>query len=93
MSIRLLITQHNMLFGKENSLTEHIGCIDPSCNISEIIESKILRFKGLLSKFILPNINNVFCCRITGAVNNASELCEQYYMVVPSVEISVSNGN
>ena len=28
-----------------------------------------------------------------GAVNNASELCDQYYMVVPSVEINVFNGN
>ncbi|EDV27658.1 [Pyruvate dehydrogenase (acetyl-transferring)] kinase isozyme 2, mitochondrial [Trichoplax sp. H2] len=64
MSIRLLITQHNMLFGEENAEKKHIGCIDPSCNLSEIVAS---------------------------AVNNASELCDQYYMVVPPVDINEAN--
>ena len=53
MSIRLLITQHNMLFGKENSQIKHIGCIDPSCNLSEIVESKIFKQNLLPSHMLL----------------------------------------
>ncbi|CAG7834893.1 unnamed protein product, partial [Allacma fusca] len=37
-SIRMLINQHTLLFGKEKTReTKHIGSIDPNCNVMDVI--------------------------------------------------------
>ncbi|GFS12605.1 [Pyruvate dehydrogenase (acetyl-transferring)] kinase isozyme 2, mitochondrial [Elysia marginata] len=39
-SIRMLINQHSLLFGKKekNNDPRHIGCIDPNCNVSHVVQ-------------------------------------------------------
>ncbi|XP_021967434.1 pyruvate dehydrogenase (acetyl-transferring) kinase, mitochondrial [Folsomia candida] len=70
-SIRMLINQHTLLFGKEsNSISHrHIGSIDPHCKVIDVIHD---------------------------AYENARFLCEQYYLVAPSLVVrehnSIANG-
>lgn len=40
--MRLLMTQHLTLFGKEKPFKKHIGCINPNCSVMEIVQSMLI---------------------------------------------------
>uniref|UniRef100_A0A0B7AGD7 Protein-serine/threonine kinase n=1 Tax=Arion vulgaris TaxID=1028688 RepID=A0A0B7AGD7_9EUPU len=54
-SIRMLINQHTLLFGKKekNNDPRHIGCIDPNCNLSLVIQDAYENARFLCEQYYL----------------------------------------
>ncbi|XP_005111084.2 pyruvate dehydrogenase (acetyl-transferring) kinase, mitochondrial [Aplysia californica] len=72
-SIRMLINQHTLLFGKKekNNDPRHIGCIDPSCNVSLVVQDAYENARFLCEQYYLaaPELDIV-------SRNNAESECE-----------------
>lgn len=57
-SIRMLINQHTLLFGDDVSVPpSHIGCLDPNCRISTIVEDAYENAKFLCDQYYLASPN------------------------------------
>ncbi|BFZ22683.1 hypothetical protein BsWGS_25722 [Bradybaena similaris] len=60
-SIRMLINQHILLFGKKerNNDPRHIGCIDPNCNVSLVVQDAYENARFLCEQYYLaaPELN------------------------------------
>ncbi|CAG0891229.1 unnamed protein product [Darwinula stevensoni] len=53
-SIRMLINQHSLLFGKElNGNRRHIGSIDPSCNVLSVLKDAFENARFLCEQYYL----------------------------------------
>ncbi|XP_059150390.1 pyruvate dehydrogenase (acetyl-transferring) kinase, mitochondrial-like [Physella acuta] len=54
-SIRMLINQHTLLFGKKekNNDPRHIGCIDPNCNVSTVVQDAYENARFLCEQYYL----------------------------------------
>ncbi|CAG5125096.1 unnamed protein product [Candidula unifasciata] len=54
-SIRMLINQHTLLFGKKekHNNPRHIGCIDPSCNVSSVVQDAYDSARFLCEQYYL----------------------------------------
>ncbi|KAH9514362.1 [Pyruvate dehydrogenase (acetyl-transferring)] kinase isozyme 3, mitochondrial, partial [Bulinus truncatus] len=54
-SIRMLINQHTLLFGKreKNNDPRHIGCIDPNCNVLAVVQDAFENAKFLCEQYYL----------------------------------------
>lgn len=54
-SIRMLINQHTLLFGKKekNNDPRHIGCIDPNCNVSSVVQDAYENARFLCEQYYL----------------------------------------
>ncbi|GFN93347.1 [pyruvate dehydrogenase (acetyl-transferring)] kinase, mitochondrial, partial [Plakobranchus ocellatus] len=77
-SIRMLINQHTLLFGKKekNNDPRHIGCIDPNCNVSHVVQVDT------------QSLENTVCVSLG---QNARFLCEQYYLTAPELQVVSKN--
>lgn len=57
-SIRMLINQHTLLFGEEViGSSRHIGCIDPTCNVSAVVEDAYENARFLCDQYYLASPN------------------------------------
>lgn len=52
-SIRMLINQHTLLFGPEEVHRNHIGCIDPSCDITRVVEDAYSNARFLCDQYYM----------------------------------------
>ncbi|BFZ06521.1 hypothetical protein BsWGS_09560 [Bradybaena similaris] len=54
-SIRMLINQHTLLFGKKekHNNPRHIGCIDPNCNVSSVVQDAYDSARFLCEQYYL----------------------------------------
>ncbi|KAK6970395.1 pyruvate dehydrogenase (acetyl-transferring) kinase isozyme 3 mitochondrial [Biomphalaria glabrata] len=54
-SIRMLINQHTLLFGKreKNNDPRHIGCIDPNCNVLAVVQDAYENARFLCEQYYL----------------------------------------
>ncbi|RUS90329.1 hypothetical protein EGW08_001927, partial [Elysia chlorotica] len=56
-SIRMLINQHTLLFGKKEKNHDprhrHIGCIDPNCNVSHVVQDAYENARFLCEQYYL----------------------------------------
>lgn len=58
-SIRMLINQHVLLYGQELNHPQHIGCIDPRCDVLEVIRDAYANARFLCEQYYLlaPDLN------------------------------------
>uniref|UniRef100_T1H7F7 Protein-serine/threonine kinase n=1 Tax=Megaselia scalaris TaxID=36166 RepID=T1H7F7_MEGSC len=55
-SIRMLINQHTILFGgNEESKGRHIGCLDPACDISSVVQDAYENARFLCDQYYLAS--------------------------------------
>ncbi|XP_063587156.1 pyruvate dehydrogenase (acetyl-transferring) kinase, mitochondrial-like isoform X1 [Penaeus indicus] len=54
-SIRMLINQHTMLFGESINSHNHIGCIDPNCDVVRVIEDAYANARFLCDQYYLAS--------------------------------------
>ncbi|XP_050717379.1 pyruvate dehydrogenase (acetyl-transferring) kinase, mitochondrial-like isoform X1 [Eriocheir sinensis] len=54
-SIRMLINQHTMLFGENINSQNHIGSIDPHCNVVRVIEDAYANARFLCDQYYLAS--------------------------------------
>lgn len=56
-SIRMLINQHTIIFGQfpNESAGRHIGCLDPACNISGVIQDAFENARFLCDQYYLAS--------------------------------------
>ncbi|XP_071104052.1 pyruvate dehydrogenase (acetyl-transferring) kinase isozyme 2, mitochondrial-like isoform X1 [Haliotis cracherodii] len=52
-SIRMLINQHTLLFGSQLANPRHIGCIDPSCNVLDVVKDAYENAQFLCDQYYL----------------------------------------
>ncbi|XP_046577007.1 pyruvate dehydrogenase (acetyl-transferring) kinase isozyme 2, mitochondrial-like isoform X1 [Haliotis rubra] len=52
-SIRMLINQHTLLFGSQLAHPRHIGCIDPSCNVLDVVQDAYENARFLCDQYYL----------------------------------------
>ncbi|XP_046358733.1 pyruvate dehydrogenase (acetyl-transferring) kinase isozyme 1, mitochondrial-like isoform X1 [Haliotis rufescens] len=52
-SIRMLINQHTLLFGSQLANPRHIGCIDPSCNVLDVVQDAYENARFLCDQYYL----------------------------------------
>ncbi|XP_064470922.1 pyruvate dehydrogenase (acetyl-transferring) kinase, mitochondrial-like [Ornithodoros turicata] len=76
-SIRMLINQHTILFGNENNIhPRHIGCIDPHCDVSSVVEDAYENAKFLCDQYYLASPGVVM--EEHDAVNPNAPICVDY---------------
>lgn len=54
-SIRMLINQHTILFGEGVNAQNHIGCIDPHCDVVRVIEDAYANARFLCDQYYLAS--------------------------------------
>ncbi|XP_053636878.1 pyruvate dehydrogenase (acetyl-transferring) kinase, mitochondrial isoform X2 [Cherax quadricarinatus] len=54
-SIRMLINQHTILFGEGVNAQNHIGCIDPHCDVVRVIEDAYSSARFLCDQYYLAS--------------------------------------
>ncbi|KAK8388511.1 hypothetical protein O3P69_020472 [Scylla paramamosain] len=54
-SIRMLINQHTILFGDSINTQNHIGCIDPHCDVVRVIEDAYANARFLCDQYYLAS--------------------------------------
>ncbi|KAB7497937.1 [Pyruvate dehydrogenase (acetyl-transferring)] kinase, mitochondrial [Armadillidium nasatum] len=54
-SIRMLINQHTLLFGGSPNTHNHIGCIDPHCDVIRVIEDAYTNARFLCDQYYLAS--------------------------------------
>ncbi|XP_077257387.1 pyruvate dehydrogenase kinase [Temnothorax americanus] len=55
-SIRMLINQHTLLFGGQlNGHSRHVGCIDPSCDVIDVIKDAYENARFLCDQYYLAS--------------------------------------
>lgn len=54
-SIRMLINQHTILFGESVNHQNHIGCIDPHCDVVSVIEDAYANARFLCDQYYLAS--------------------------------------
>ncbi|XP_042236274.1 pyruvate dehydrogenase (acetyl-transferring) kinase, mitochondrial-like isoform X1 [Homarus americanus] len=54
-SIRMLINQHTILFGEGVNTQNHIGCIDPHCDVVRVIEDAYSNARFLCDQYYLAS--------------------------------------
>ncbi|XP_067686072.1 pyruvate dehydrogenase (acetyl-transferring) kinase isozyme 1, mitochondrial-like isoform X1 [Haliotis asinina] len=52
-SIRMLINQHTLLFGSQLAHPRHIGCIDPNCNVLDVVQDAYENARFLCDQYYL----------------------------------------
>ncbi|KAK4289793.1 hypothetical protein Pmani_037264 [Petrolisthes manimaculis] len=61
-SIRMLINQHTILFGDSVNHQNHIGCIDPQCDVVKVIEDSYSNARFLCDQYYLASPELVLRC-------------------------------
>ncbi|CAL4137973.1 unnamed protein product, partial [Meganyctiphanes norvegica] len=54
-SIRMLINQHTLLFGESIIEHDHIGCIDPHCDVVRVVEDAYANARFLCDQYYLAS--------------------------------------
>ncbi|XP_045621652.1 pyruvate dehydrogenase (acetyl-transferring) kinase, mitochondrial isoform X2 [Procambarus clarkii] len=54
-SVRMLINQHTILFGEGVNAQNHIGCIDPHCDVVRVIEDAYSHTRFLCDQYYLAS--------------------------------------
>lgn len=54
-SIRMLINQHTLLFGKQSTKSRHIGCLDPICKPSAVVRDAYENARFLCDQYYLAS--------------------------------------
>ncbi|XP_018006464.1 pyruvate dehydrogenase (acetyl-transferring) kinase, mitochondrial [Hyalella azteca] len=79
-SIRMLINQHTLLFGSEvRDRGDHIGCIDPNCDILRVVEDAYSNARFLCDQYYMacPELPQWWVLQY------------QYYMACPELRVTV----
>lgn len=74
-SIRMLINQHTLLFGKQRKDTGagEVGCIDPYCNVVHVIEDAAANARFLCDRYYLAS-PEVVITQVNGAEDTPIQL-------------------